>query len=134
MSQNLGKTSSPSNFFWLVRLCQQQLLNLIRFEFLLCCCFSVTFFLVLWFLVIKQDGVQPWEKFRLPRSLFPYHYEINLKPNLFPKDKKNIYWFNGSSRVYFVVSKSTDVILLQSKNLTYSDITLKSQVSILKIF
>ena len=59
---------------------------------------------------------QPWERYRLPDTLSPIHYNITLWPRL-EKDEHGMYIFTGHSTVEFKCVKETDLILIHSNQL-----------------
>ena len=59
---------------------------------------------------------EPWERYRLPDTLSPVHYNITLWPRL-EKDEHGMYIFTGHSTVDFVCVKTTDLILIHSHQL-----------------
>ncbi|XP_069481326.1 aminopeptidase Ey-like [Ambystoma mexicanum] len=62
----------------------------------------------------------PWKKYRLPRSLIPEHYDLELQPFL-EEDPRGLYIFKGTSSIYFTAVEATSLILLHSKKLNYTD-------------
>ncbi|XP_053898785.1 aminopeptidase N [Malaclemys terrapin pileata] len=62
----------------------------------------------------------PWNNFRLPQSLIPEHYAVTLQPFLTP-DASGLYIFKGNSTVSFSCQSATDLILLHSKQLNYTE-------------
>ncbi|XP_041031285.1 aminopeptidase N-like [Carcharodon carcharias] len=60
---------------------------------------------------------QPWDKYRLPETLKPEHYDLLLWPRL-DKDPQKNYYFTGSSTVFFRCHQDTDVILIHCNKLT----------------
>ncbi|CAK8674727.1 unnamed protein product [Clavelina lepadiformis] len=65
----------------------------------------------------------PWSSLRLPKNITPYHYVIDLQPHLTP-GPNGTFIFNGTSSVEFVVTNSTKYVILHSKKLVYSAVTL----------
>ncbi|XP_076148013.1 aminopeptidase N-like [Alosa pseudoharengus] len=59
---------------------------------------------------------QPWERYRLPDTLSPVHYNITLWPRL-TKNEHGLYVFTGHSTVDFECVKETDLILIHSNKL-----------------
>ncbi|MBN3287948.1 AMPN Aminopeptidase, partial [Polyodon spathula] len=57
----------------------------------------------------------PWNRVRLPDSLKPLEYSVELWPRLTPKD--GLYTFTGKSVVIFECVKATNLILIHSKKL-----------------
>ena len=68
-----------------------------------------------------DDEKTPWHNVRLPSTVVPIRYEVDLKPVLTPDDS-GLYWFYGSSSVVFTVLKNTTTILLHSSKLHYTRI------------
>uniref|UniRef100_A0A803SKM2 Aminopeptidase n=1 Tax=Anolis carolinensis TaxID=28377 RepID=A0A803SKM2_ANOCA len=62
----------------------------------------------------------PWNELRLPDTLEPINYTVTLRPFLTPDDR-GLYVFQGNSTVRFVCLKPTDLILIHSKKLNYTD-------------
>ncbi|XP_076823238.1 aminopeptidase N-like [Clavelina lepadiformis] len=65
---------------------------------------------------------QPWANIRLPSSLIPYHYTVDLQPDLKPDDE-GLHWFNGNSTAYFSVAQSTNFIVIHSFKLNYTSVS-----------
>ncbi|XP_063170496.1 aminopeptidase N [Candoia aspera] len=61
----------------------------------------------------------PWEHMRLPKALMPTHYTISLQPFLTP-DSQGLYIFKGNSTVWFQCVEPTDLIIINSKKLNYT--------------
>ncbi|KAJ1180032.1 hypothetical protein NDU88_005257 [Pleurodeles waltl] len=62
----------------------------------------------------------PWKKYRLPKTLVPQHYEVELQPYL-EKNAQGLYVFKGKSTVLFSCVTETDHILIHSKKLIYNN-------------
>ncbi|XP_059534043.1 aminopeptidase N [Myotis daubentonii] len=67
------------------------------------------------------DQSKPWNRYRLPRSLVPDSYQVTLRPYLTP-NQHGLYIFEGSSTVHFTCQEPTNVIIIHSKKLNYTDI------------
>ncbi|XP_005885265.1 PREDICTED: aminopeptidase N [Myotis brandtii] len=67
------------------------------------------------------DQSKPWNRYRLPRSLVPDSYKVTLRPYLTP-NQHGLYIFEGSSTVRFTCREPTNVIIIHSKKLNYTDI------------
>nr|XP_048290846.1 aminopeptidase N [Myodes glareolus] len=65
------------------------------------------------------DGSQPWNQYRLPKTLIPDSYQVTLRPYLTP-NQQGLYIFEGSSTVRFTCNEATDVIIIHSKKLNYT--------------
>ncbi|XP_049639894.1 aminopeptidase N [Suncus etruscus] len=65
------------------------------------------------------DPNLPWNKYRLPDSLFPHSYSVQLRPFLTPNNQ-GLYVFEGSSTARFVCLKATDKVIIHSKKLNYT--------------
>ncbi|XP_075998652.1 aminopeptidase N-like [Genypterus blacodes] len=63
---------------------------------------------------------EPWDKYRLPKSLLPKHYNITLRPWLTPQPLTGLYIFEGESMVVFECVEETDLILIHSNKLNYT--------------
>ncbi|XP_063203100.1 aminopeptidase N [Chroicocephalus ridibundus] len=61
----------------------------------------------------------PWNRWRLPKTLMPESYEVTLQPFLTP-DTNNMYIFKGNSSVVFVCKEATNLILIHSNKLNYT--------------
>ncbi|XP_078386341.1 aminopeptidase N-like [Cetorhinus maximus] len=59
----------------------------------------------------------PWDKYRLPKTLIPEHYDLFLWPRL-DKDPQKNYYFTGNSTVFFHCEQDTDLILIHCNKLT----------------
>ncbi|XP_077424398.1 aminopeptidase N-like [Vanacampus margaritifer] len=62
----------------------------------------------------------PWDKYRLPKSLVPELYHISLWPRLTPDPETTLYIFTGDSSVQFLCAEETNLILIHSNKLNYS--------------
>uniref|UniRef100_A0A9L0R5M0 Aminopeptidase n=1 Tax=Equus caballus TaxID=9796 RepID=A0A9L0R5M0_HORSE len=65
------------------------------------------------------DQSQPWNRYRLPQTLAPESYNVTLRPYLTPNEQ-GLYIFTGSSTVRFTCNEPTDVIIIHSKQLSYT--------------
>ncbi|KAK1887476.1 Aminopeptidase N [Dissostichus eleginoides] len=63
---------------------------------------------------------EPWDKYRLPKSLVPQQYNVTLWPRLLP-DPTGLYIFTGETTVEFKCVEDTDLILIHSNKLNYTD-------------
>uniref|UniRef100_A0A674N8C3 Aminopeptidase n=1 Tax=Takifugu rubripes TaxID=31033 RepID=A0A674N8C3_TAKRU len=63
---------------------------------------------------------EPWDKYRLPKSLVPQSYKVTLWPRLTP-DENGLYIFSGESTVEFECVEDTDLILIHSNKLNYNE-------------
>ncbi|XP_034082999.1 aminopeptidase N-like isoform X2 [Gymnodraco acuticeps] len=63
---------------------------------------------------------EPWDKYRLPKSLLPQQYNVTLWPRLRP-DPTGLYIFTGETTVEFKCVEDTDLILIHSNKLNYTD-------------
>ncbi|KAI7814437.1 aminopeptidase Ey [Triplophysa rosa] len=57
-----------------------------------------------------------WDKYRLPDTLVPHHYNVTLWPRLV-MDANGMYVFTGNSSVIFTCLKKTDLILIHANKL-----------------
>ena len=62
---------------------------------------------------------EPWQRYRLPDTLAPVHYDITLWPRLEP-DGRGLFIFTGNSTVKFACVKDTDLILIHSSKLNFT--------------
>uniref|UniRef100_A0A8C7KKB6 Aminopeptidase n=1 Tax=Oncorhynchus kisutch TaxID=8019 RepID=A0A8C7KKB6_ONCKI len=62
---------------------------------------------------------EPWDKYRLPDTLKPDHYNLTLWPRL-TVNAQDLYIFTGNSYVVFQCVKETDLILIHSNKLNYT--------------
>ncbi|XP_061450868.1 aminopeptidase N [Rhineura floridana] len=69
------------------------------------------------FTTVKPNN--PWNQLRLPKTLKPEHYTVTLQPFLTPQEGS--YVFEGNSTVQFVCLEPTDLILIHSKKLNYTE-------------
>lgn len=67
------------------------------------------------------DQSKPWNRYRLPKTLIPSSYNVTLRPNLTP-NSEGLYVFSGNSTVRFRCNESTNVIIIHSKNLNYTNV------------
>ncbi|XP_047200696.1 aminopeptidase N-like isoform X2 [Girardinichthys multiradiatus] len=63
----------------------------------------------------------PWDRYRLPTVLIPEFYNITLWPQLMPNPNSSLYIFTGWSTVQFECVKATDLILIHSNKLNYTE-------------
>uniref|UniRef100_U3FZS8 Aminopeptidase n=4 Tax=Micrurus TaxID=8634 RepID=U3FZS8_MICFL len=68
---------------------------------------------------ITAKPLEPWDLFRLPKTLMPTFYNVSLQPFL-TETAPNFYIFKGSSTVEFQCKQPTDLILIHSKKLNYT--------------
>ncbi|OCT86838.1 aminopeptidase Ey [Xenopus laevis] len=61
----------------------------------------------------------PWNKYRLPKTLTPVHYDIELQPFL-EKNAADLYVFHGKSTALFLCNNATDLILIHSNKLNHT--------------
>ncbi|KAJ7997844.1 hypothetical protein DPEC_G00216380 [Dallia pectoralis] len=82
---------------------------------------SVATVVTLWSIAATQGRVvtEPWDKYRLPDTLKPDHYNLTLWPRL-TANAQGLYVFTGESYVVFQCVKVTDLILIHSNKLNYS--------------
>uniref|UniRef100_UPI0037E9A504 aminopeptidase N-like isoform X2 n=1 Tax=Semicossyphus pulcher TaxID=241346 RepID=UPI0037E9A504 len=62
----------------------------------------------------------PWDRYRLPKSLMPDHYNVTLWPRLTPDETTGLYIFTGDTSVQFNCVEETDLILIHSNKLNYT--------------
>uniref|UniRef100_A0A3Q3VN26 Aminopeptidase n=1 Tax=Mola mola TaxID=94237 RepID=A0A3Q3VN26_MOLML len=63
----------------------------------------------------------PWDNYRLPKSLVPECYNVILWPRLTPDMTTGLYIFTGESSVDFECAEETDLILIHSNKLNYTE-------------
>ncbi|KAM4553153.1 aminopeptidase N-like [Fundulus diaphanus] len=63
---------------------------------------------------------EPWDQYRLPKTLVPDHYIVTLWPRLKPDPTTQLYIFTGDSSVEFECVEDTDLILIHSNKLNYT--------------
>ncbi|XP_070686929.1 aminopeptidase Ey-like [Pempheris klunzingeri] len=63
---------------------------------------------------------EPWDKYRLPKSLVPDNYNVTLWPRLTSNPETGLYIFTGESTVEFSCAEETDLILIHSNKLNYT--------------
>ncbi|OCT89713.1 hypothetical protein XELAEV_18018332mg [Xenopus laevis] len=61
----------------------------------------------------------PWNKYRLPTTLKPIHYDVELQPYL-EKNAAGLYVFHGKSSAFFLCNTATDLILIHSNKLNHT--------------
>lgn len=66
------------------------------------------------------DESKPWNRYRLPKTLIPDSYQVTLRPYLTPNEQ-GLYIFKGNSTVRFTCNETTNVIIIHSKKLNYTD-------------
>lgn len=64
---------------------------------------------------------EPWDYYRLPKSLIPESYNVTLWPQLQP-NKDGIYIFTGHSDVIFKCMKETDLIIIHANQLNFTTV------------
>lgn len=62
---------------------------------------------------------EPWDRYRLPDSLFPLSYNVTLWPRL-EANADGLYIFTGHSSVIFKCVKATDLIIIHANKLNLS--------------
>lgn len=66
------------------------------------------------------DQSKPWNRYRLPSTLMPDSYSVTLRPYLTPNEN-GLYIFKGKSTVRFICKEPTNVIIIHSKKLNYTN-------------
>ncbi|XP_072404833.1 aminopeptidase Ey-like [Chiloscyllium punctatum] len=64
---------------------------------------------------------KPWRSARLPRSLRPVNYELELWPWLFREGSSGLFLFHGRSTVTFRCLEATNLVVIYSKMLNYTE-------------
>ncbi|CAB1323360.1 unnamed protein product [Coregonus sp. 'balchen'] len=82
---------------------------------------SVATIVTLWAIALTDsvEVVAPWDRYRLPDTLKPDHYNLTLWPRL-TVNAQGLYIFTGESYVVFQCVKETDLILIHSNKLNYT--------------
>ncbi|KAI3372644.1 hypothetical protein L3Q82_023117, partial [Scortum barcoo] len=57
----------------------------------------------------------PWDRMRLPKTVFPLHYDLTIHPNLTTLD------FTGVARIQLDVQEDTSVVVLHAKQMQISN-------------
>uniref|UniRef100_A0A8C5M7M6 Aminopeptidase N n=1 Tax=Leptobrachium leishanense TaxID=445787 RepID=A0A8C5M7M6_9ANUR len=70
---------------------------------------------------------EPWDNYRLPKHLVPYHYDIHLRPVLEP-DSRGIYVFHGKSEAFFTCVNATSLVIIHTNKLNYSSTILRNSI------
>ncbi|XP_040198386.1 aminopeptidase N-like [Rana temporaria] len=65
-----------------------------------------------------------WDQYRLPKSLIPDHYDVDLKPVL-EKNAQGLFVFHGKSVAHFRCNQTTNVVIIHSNKLNYSSCVLQ---------
>lgn len=60
----------------------------------------------------------PWDRMRLPKTVFPIHYDLSIHPNLTTFD------FTGVARIELDVHEDTSVVILHAKQMQISNVVL----------
>ncbi|CAK6959837.1 endoplasmic reticulum aminopeptidase 1b [Scomber scombrus] len=60
----------------------------------------------------------PWDRMRLPKTVFPLHYDLSLHPNLTTLD------FTGVVRIQLDVKEDTNTVVLHAKQMQISNVLL----------
>ncbi|XP_053181122.1 endoplasmic reticulum aminopeptidase 1b [Scomber japonicus] len=60
----------------------------------------------------------PWDRMRLPKTVFPLHYDLSLHPNLTTLD------FTGVVRIQLDVKEDTNTVILHAKQMQISNVLL----------
>jgi len=74
---------------------------------------------------IKCIFAAEWTHYRLPESIRPTHYDVELKPYLDPADQGESYTgadpqhFDGTSTVHFTTSNETTLLVMHTKYIDY---------------
>ncbi|XP_070178504.1 uncharacterized protein [Littorina saxatilis] len=64
-------------------------------------------------LASKVSGPSDTINYRLPTAILPYHYDLELQPEIYTADPAD-FTFNGSVKIYLECNTSTNVITLHS--------------------
>eukprot|EP00061_Rhincodon_typus_P000867 g13037.t1 len=63
----------------------------------------------------------PWSSPQLPRSLRPVNYELEVWPWLFREGSSGVFLFHGRLTVTFRCLEATDLVVIHSKALNYTE-------------
>eukprot|EP00061_Rhincodon_typus_P015513 g43225.t1 len=66
----------------------------------------------------------PWNNSRLPSSLLPIHYQLELWPKQVQPGKDQRYFLTGQVNVTVMCLEETEVFLIHSQNLNYSGLSI----------
>lgn len=69
-------------------------------------------------LVATNGQPFPWDRMRLPKTVFPLHYDLALHPNLTTLD------FTGVVRIQLDVQEDTSTVVLHAKHMQISSVIL----------
>ncbi|KAM5171352.1 aminopeptidase N-like isoform 1-T2 [Mantella aurantiaca] len=70
-----------------------------------------------------------WDSYRLPKTLIPDHYDVDLRPVL-EKDNRGLYVFHGKSVAHFKCVNSTNLVIIHINKLNISNFVLKDDTNI----
>uniref|UniRef100_UPI00398E96E8 aminopeptidase Ey-like n=1 Tax=Pristiophorus japonicus TaxID=55135 RepID=UPI00398E96E8 len=68
----------------------------------------------------RAEGHKPWRNPRLPATLRPINYEVQLWPWLFAEGGSGLFLFHGRSQVTFHCLNRTNVLVLHTKGLNFT--------------
>ncbi|XP_070763200.1 aminopeptidase Ey [Enoplosus armatus] len=99
----------------------------LRILFVVLALVSMATIIALWTVALTGgddgDGVTaPWDSYRLSAALVPDSYYVTLWPRLSPDPNTGLYIFTGQSSVKFDCVKETDLILIHSNKLNYTEL------------
>ncbi|XP_061578143.1 alanyl (membrane) aminopeptidase b, tandem duplicate 1 [Cololabis saira] len=70
--------------------------------------------------VTPPPSNEPWDQYRLPKTLVPNYYIVTLWPRLTRDPTTGLYIFTGDTLVEFECVQETDLILIHSNKLNYT--------------
>uniref|UniRef100_A0A671WXH7 Aminopeptidase n=1 Tax=Sparus aurata TaxID=8175 RepID=A0A671WXH7_SPAAU len=79
---------------------------------------SVSYFYTLSVPIATNGQPFPWDRMRLPKTVFPLHYDLTIHPNLTTLD------FSGVARIQLDVREDTNTIVLHAKQMQVSNVLL----------
>ncbi|CAH2274216.1 aminopeptidase N, partial [Pelobates cultripes] len=71
-------------------------------------------------IISTTPSSEPWHKYRLPKTLQPYHYNVRLRPVL-KENAEGLYVFHGKSEAFFTCNEATNLVIIHSKKLNFTE-------------
>uniref|UniRef100_H3CNZ6 Aminopeptidase n=1 Tax=Tetraodon nigroviridis TaxID=99883 RepID=H3CNZ6_TETNG len=89
-------------------------------------CASIATIVTLWTIALTGgnggEETAPWNRHRLPANLLPESYNVTLWPRLLRQPLTGLYIFTGNSTVTFACVTDTDLLLIHSNKLNYTQL------------